>query len=61
MTYEEKYRKLREAALELVGVPDDKAVLCAMLQELNTMGAGDDDNGAATMKFLVTLVELDKE
>lgn len=52
-----KYAKLRAAALEMIGIEDDKGLLLALAQQMNTMGAGTDEDGAAALKLIVALIE----
>lgn len=61
MTPEEKYKKLRAAAVAMIGVEDDKGILLAMLSELHSMSAQDDEDGSAALGLLVALIETGKD
>lgn len=61
MNIEEKYAKLRKAAIELLDVPDDKGVLLSMAQALNTAGAKEHEDGVAALGLIVALIETHGE
>lgn len=61
MTPEEKYKKLRAAAIKMIGVEDDHGTLLQMVAELHSMGAQGDEDGSAALELLVALIETGKE
>lgn len=58
LTLDEKYTKVRQAALTLIGVPDDDlGSMLQMLQYLNVNAPPGDPDAPEAAKMLVALIE----
>lgn len=61
MNIEDKYKKLRAAMVQLIGVKDDKGVLLALLGEMHKMGVVSDADGVASIQVILALIETSGE
>ena len=60
MTYEEKYKALRRAAILMAGIEDDQEKLKELAKQLVELGAATDPDGMVTLNLVRVLYQTEE-